>query len=225
MPQNFTKKINYKKRKPARMGNPFTVKQKRFISSYVEKQLQEDIEKKTYDYEFDSYGINLTPYIQDILQPALGTDYNKRVGAKITLESIYFKFLIAKSDNTNYIRLVFFQWFADAGNDMPTWNQLYQYYTGTNPAGMPELLSPLRISAGAQNNFKIIMNKEFILDDDDPIQLISGYIDKGFKKSIMFSDTNTAHGQNHIYMLIVSDSGVTTHPTLSGYTRLKYTDA
>lgn len=65
----------------------------------------------------------------------------------------------------------------------------------------------------------------FNLDTDNPQQLISGYLTKGFKKEIWLDESTPTVKKNDIFFLFVSDSGAVTHPSISGHIRIKYTDA
>lgn len=217
--QQFAKRLIKRKTKRNVKGKGLTKKQK----MQVAKLIKAPVEIKYYDTTFDAISASLAPIIDDISAPAEGTGEDQRIGSNINLESIQYNLCIVKADDTNVVRIAILQWFPDAENDYPSWQQLFQYHTAGSPSGLQQLMSPYQLGQGGTRNFRFLMDEIFYLDSDNPMQFLKGYINKGFKKGLECNGTSE-RGTNHIYLLYASDSGVTTHPLIYGDCRVRYSD-
>lgn len=213
---------NKTKRRRKLKGKGLNAKQKEQIKNMLDAPL----ELKYFDYTFNAYSSSLTPSFFDAFQPSQGTASNEIIGADVELKSINYKFLIAKADTTNYLRMVIFQWYGDSLTDSPNWNQLFQFHTAGVPADVLDASGPYLVGQGRDKMFNVITDREYLLDSDDSTIIIQGFINKGFRKRITFNDDNSPQtGVNHIYIMWVSDSGAVSHPGVTGYLRCRYYDA
>lgn len=220
---NFARKGNVRKRR-GRVGQGLSRKQRIAVRQIITKEMEEEVEKKCYDTAWNGQPASLTPYLNDISDMGQGTGYDNRIGNTITVQSIQYRFVATIGDATNFMRLVLFQWKSDA-QIAPTWDAIMQFQTAGVPIGIKDCLSPYLVSNGVSTEFKIIKDIRFLLDTDNPQQIIEGYIDKNFIKNVHYSDSSSFFGTNHLFMMLVSDSGAVSHPTLDGFIRLRYTDA
>lgn len=212
----YNRKFNSKKRNRKVKGKGLTKKQK----VQVERMLSVPVEKKCFDNSFSSISISLTPQFYDLFVPNQGVLSTERVGTQAKLINISYKLRFLKADTTNYIRMVLFQWHPDNANDVPQWSQMFQF---NPPVTQHDIMGPLIMGDGNQRNFRVIKSIDFNLDDDGPVSLIHGYINKGYKNTIYFAD-QAVTGMEHIYVMFVSDSGSIQHPIVDGYFRFRYTD-
>lgn len=218
----YGKKVYRKKRYRKIKGRGLNRKQK----TQIKKMIESRPEKKYYDTTWDDIQMGNTPTFTDITAPAQGTTTSDRIGSNITLENVSFsfRFSVGASNGTNYIRMVIFQWFPDNANDLPSWTQIFQYPPTGSPASQYEYMSPLVLDEGGVRNFKVLLNQEFNLDEiDDTKASEKGFINKGYKKTITFGDAIIT-GNNHIYVMFISDSIGVEYPHVSGFTRVRYID-
>lgn len=222
MSAQFAKNISLKKKNTKIRGQGLSRKQKMEVQSLV----KEPLEKKFYDSAYATVPVSLIPSFTALTRPAEGTGPDQFTGATIDLISLQYRFMFQKVDTTNYIRFIIFQWFPDSTADSPSWEKMMQYNTAGLPASLYDLLSPYVLDRGSKSMFKTLVDKQFWLDSDDPFQLIEGFINKGFRKKIdIYDNAGTYDGTNHIYLMYVSDSGALGHPTITGHTRARFTDA
>ena len=216
----FAKTVSRRKRGRKLKGKGLTRKQKAQVSSMVKAP----IEKKFYDTAYVASAVSLTPAFTDITSPAEGTGMDQYTGGRIDIQSLQYRFVFTKSDTTNYIRYVIFQWFSDTTSDAPSWEKIMQNQTLGVPTTLYDITSPYVLDRGSTSSFKILVDEQFYMDAENSIQLVKGFINKGFKKTAEVYAPNS-YGSNHIYLMYVSDSGVSTHPSISGFTRCRFLDS
>jgi len=216
-PKNAGRKKKYRKLK----GAPLSQKQVMQVKKIVEKP----VEKKYFDRTYDYQDVLITPTFTDLTNPETGIEPFNIVGSEMNLLSLQYKFFFLKpsTDETNIIRYIIFQWFPDNQNDLPQWAQIMQYKTGGSPSSTIEVMSPYVLGEGSTRNFKILVDEMFYLDADNSVQLVKGFINKGFRSSIEV-DGPTQQGTGHVYLLFLSDSLFAGHPKITGYTRIRFTD-
>lgn len=210
------------RRRNRQKGKGLTKKQK----AQVENMVKQPSEKKFADYEFSLAGITSLQAIADITQVDQGTDGDQNIGTQIELESVQYNLLFTKADTTNWIRFVLFQWIPDSANDVPAWGQVMHFPTaGGNPISQMDRMSPYLLGKGNSSIFKILEDHQFTLDDNNPTHQIKGFINKGFRKNLGMRDSIPSQGENHIFYILISDSGAINHPTVDGYFRIRFYDS
>lgn len=218
---NHTWSRNRKKKFKKVPGKGLSKKQKLQVSS----MMQAPKELKFYDTAYDSTSVSITPVFYDLTGPAEGTGSDQRIGTEIELKSLQYRFSFVRGDDTNYLRYIIFQWYGDTAHDSPQWNQMFQYFTGILPGSLYDLQSPYQLGNGGTKLWRALVDEQFYLDSDNPIQMVKGFINKGFRKSIEYDEQTPPRGTGHVYMMLVSDSNVSAHPLVSGYTRARYYDS
>lgn len=216
----FAKKVNNKKKYKKKTGQGLTKRQKQ----QVEQLISDPVEKKYYDTTYDANNVPLTPQWTDLTAPAPGTGMDQIIGTTMNLVSLQYRFTFVKADDTNYVRYLILQWFPDNGHDAPAWNQVFQYHTASLPVGLSDIMSPYQLGEGGTNNFKVLVDEQFYLDSDNPIQMVKGFINKGFRKELECSGASN-NGTSHLFLMYVSDSSLSTHPLIYGHTRARFTDS
>lgn len=213
--------MNKKSRRKNVKGKGLTKKQR----LQVQKLIEDPIELKFYDHTFSTFTMDTTPSFFDIFQPSQGTSSNQVVGAQVDLKSIQYNMRFVRVDTTNYVRMVIFQWLFDTLTDTPNWIQMFQFQSAGIPTDQNDYMSPYLCGQGKGPAFKVLKDIELNLDSDDSVVQVKGYINKGFKKRITFNDDQSPQtGVNHIYVMIVSDSGAISHPFVDGWFRARYMD-
>lgn len=220
--QQFARRSNNKKRRYRPKGRGLNKKQK----MQIERMISTPVEKKYYDYPFNATQISLTPTIYNLTAMGPGTDKSSLIGEDWNIVNMSYRFQFSKADTTNYIRFIIFQWLTDSSTDAPNWNQIFEFHTASLPVDQKDIMSPYILDGATSGLFKILVDQQFYLDEDNSKQSLTGFINKGFRKTARTNTSLAASpGTNHIYLMMVSDSGTAFHPTVSGYTRLRYTDA
>lgn len=219
--QQFSKIANRKKRYYKRKGKGLTPKQKQEIT----KMMEQPKELKFYDTTYSSNAVGITPAWTDLTAPAQGTEKDQLIGTELTLQSLQYHFTFKIGDSTNYIRYLILQWMPDSETDGPSWAQVFQYNTFGVPTSLAQIMSPYILDAGGTRNFKVLVDEQFYLDSDNPIQIVKGFINKGFRKNIECNG-DVQDGTGHLFLMYVSDSAVSLpDPSISGYTRARYYDS
>lgn len=218
----FTQKKNMTKRR-RRIKQVLTRNQKREVLNLIENKVEDKIESKYIDLQFN-FSVTNVPTISSLTSIGTGLTANNRIGNKVELQNISLKFQCLLADTTNYMRIVIFQWIEDAKN-FPSWVDLFEFNTAGLPTTQAERMSPYTLDTGKQGSFRILYSNEMQLDTDNSVQLIKSYINKGFRKVIDFDSTLSNRGTGHIYMMALSDSSGIPHPNLAGYVRIRFKDA
>lgn len=221
----FGKKNNTRKRRKRRL-RALTRKQKQEVSSMITNKVEQKAELKTHDVFYNEEELVISPSIADMSTITQGDNFNERIGVKVDLQSLYIKLRFTKFDSTQFIRVVVFQWFMERDTAVPTWYDIMQYPASTNPTLKYEFISPISVSKGFNKQFRILKDVTLDLDSDNPIQTLSMYINKGFRKRIDYNSSTSVSGTGHIWLMMISDSigSIGSRPTVSGVVRSRFTD-
>lgn len=212
------------KRRRRRAKHVLSRRQATAVKAIVDSKLEEEVELKWDDVKH-SLTCSTTPTFFDITaQITSGVDPYDYIGNTIRLQSLAYKIYFSLADTTNYIRLVFFQWYDDAVNT-PTFADICQLNTAGSPIDQTDYMSPLALGAGTTKSFRILRQFDFVMSATEPACIYQGFINKGFRKDITFATNDPTQGNNHIFMMYLSDSSAVAHPAGEGWTRIRFTDA
>lgn len=190
------------------------------VKKYVKGQLKKRIERK-----FTNRVFNLSPDTTGTIskfmdtEPAPGTSDIQRIGDRIRLTSLDFRYTLIHSDGTNFTRIILFQWKDDDSNYTPVVNDVIL-------AGGNALVSPIRHDQRKAGMINVLMDRVHSQSDSGSNAAIfrRKFFTRGFGREVQFIN-GTQKGVNNIYMLTISDSGAAPHPTLDAFMRLNYTDS
>lgn len=200
------------------------------VVSIIKKEQKKSAEWKSLIYNLTKLPDN-NGTVQDLTQITQSTTAQTdqtRLGDQVMLYSIKYKYQIHSADRYNTVRIIFFQWFPDTTpivGDVLDASAGYEVYAPYNTDHAPM--------------YKIHMDKIHVVNSD-----VVGYYDgtngvttnftrasKVFKgkiqpnrKRIQYQGGGTT-GSNKIYMITISDSTASSHPTVIGTYRLNFTDA
>lgn len=135
----------------------------------------------------------------------------QRDGNKVYVTGLDFHLLLSKADTYNVVRIVFL---IDKGGIALTPNQYLETVS-----------NPMSFRSGEDNvgRFKVLYDKTYLVDETHPNKLISGHL-KVNKVINYISSATGIPSRNGLWMMTISDSGVATHPSITGYTRLRFLD-
>lgn len=186
--------------------------------SQVKRMISLRQETKVFPIYFNATNVPTTPAIVHLTSISQGVGAQSRIGQEIRLVAMKARYEWRVADSTNTIRMIVFQWHGDS-TDTPTSADILEDDTGGT--GQP-WLSPTKFFA---RNFTVLRDK---LADIEVAanEVITGTWTiplKKIRKRVTFGASN-ASGTNHIYILFLSDSTATTHPTLSVFGKLMFKD-
>jgi len=202
-------------------GRKLNVRQK----VQVKRILGVQRELKYLDTGTNDYPISTTPVIFQLCSVAQGDTDTTRDGDRIYLKKMYIRGLLDVSDETNIVRLIFFQWKPNSAA------------TATNilapgPSGSIDVNS--HYQHDNRQMYKILWDKTMLIagpgtTPETPITPINQkrfqlILNRGLNRQMQFS-AGTTTSTNQIYYIAVSDSSVIAHPTLTMMTRLMFTDS
>lgn len=215
------KKRNYKTKPKLAKRTIATIR--KTVKSVL-KTTVEDKYKSTYG---TNNAIDVTGIVSNALTaPSQGVADTERIGDKINITSISFRFSITAADGTNLIRLLIFQWHEDDNVSVPVISDIL-----TDPTS--GALSPVYYHYNHDtigHKFTVLYDKVYNLSGDDvggENQQVykSMYIPRKYmKRSVKFTG-GSIKGMNHVRFLCVSDSGSVSHPSMDWIARAHYTDA
>lgn len=216
------KTSGYKKRYYKRKQNVYTLS-KSVRNLY--KMVKGKPEKKLVQTAINPLlGVSSTPSIFELSPVSEGDDEHQRTG--LTINPSFLKVslqmaLASESETYNDIRVIIFRWFD---NGLPSYENVIEPSTGVF-LGALQIDNPTKWVVNPR--YQILMDKRVRVDIDDR----TGYLvfNKKFKalskiKYNSSTGTGTAHEHGGLFMLIVSDSTVTPHPAIKGFSRLTFTD-
>jgi len=147
---------------------------------------------------------------------AIGTNELSRLGNRVHVRHLRIAYqLVLGSATNNMIRVVLFKWRPDTISDPPGTNELLTD-TGSN---VRQCLSPYLVQNPSR--FKVLYDHLHALDVYHPNVIRIDEIKLNVECS--FSNNGVTTGQNHIYMLYMSDSTVN-FPTMNYETVIHFTD-
>lgn len=217
-------------KKPYKKWNRKTYVPKRNLTKYQVKAVAQKVATKILNKEIETKFIldsnlnlpltaiassfQLTPLTQ-------GTEENEMIGNKVRLTSLWINYTLTVSDSYNMVRLVLIQ--DTEFNDTSVLLQQDVFNFGST---LPIVASYNTINV--PNRFKILYDKVITLDQDDPAYYGKVVIRDFPLKTLEFRTAPTtvsAIGKGHLYWYMVSDSGLSGHPSITYSTSLFYKDA
>lgn len=195
---------------------------------YVKSQLNKNLETKYHDHEVASIAVISAGTISSVSAMGRGTAPNQRVGDRISVTSLSFRLGVIRADTYNYVRCIFFQWNSDSTNDPPSLDEVLDPDSGLG-VGVLVPFRNYKNDSIRQKKLRIIYDKLVRMDQiyQDTEMFVRKRITFKRPIQIVFNEDNPAllTGYGKIFLLLVSDSNVTTHPVSLGLTRITYKDA
>jgi len=147
---------------------------------------------------------------QDMCLIPLAVGTNNRTGPTINLNKIFLNLTCVLADTTNVFRIVLFKWLMNSASDAPSLAELFG--TPSDPVTSP-------FNGSKPSRFKILVDERIRLDIAH-VEELRSYKLKQNSKLEYEPGFNT--GRNHIYFLVVSDSGAVPHPAYDIVWQLQY---
>lgn len=215
MPVVYTKRFSTRRRRRFRRTNR---RQPRTLTKAIKRQVNRMAETKRLQRALAVVVANSPALITPLLQIPQGTGEGQRVGDHVMLQKVMLRWQITLADNTNTVRFILFQW---------------KQYTGPSGTDILNLTSPdyntipfiAPYNVTTDSSYKILMDRTYVVDTDDPVIRAQKLIYKGITQKINFqSAAGTSATYNQLYLLVVSDSGATSHPAVNLTADMFYKD-
>ena len=195
--------------------------------------------------EVKGYNLNLVWHVSadenqhchNLTSMAQGTGMGQRTGNRVTLKAARLTYWWEipptgwTGDEFNTIRLMVFQYKLSGTANVPTFDEITHSATADVFIRTIDLEQRKNIvllydkttrlvaptSANSSANYKIYNGSHYFRDD---VKLDLRYC----AKDIRYDDDGATNGDNHLWMVAVSDSTVTNHPAMYIHTEVLYTD-
>jgi len=186
-------------------------------------KIQRAIEYKHLD-TFYQNTVDLTGTVFPITNALQGTVDTARVGDKLTTTSVQIKYQLSQYDAPyQTFRVVCLRSRGSAGNVPPTLSDVY--IQGTGPQTQVPAVWLYNLDYFRSSQAKVLYDRVFTLQgpNADEAKTISRSIKIPFRSNIQFI-AGSASANNHLYMMIISDSGTTPSPRVVANVRINYLD-
>lgn len=186
--------------------------QKQSIKALIHRELHKESEKKFWAVVRTPTSVDFSGAVYDLSLVPQGDTDSSRDGDQIEIESIDFAFNLATGDAQQLMRLLLFCW---KPNNVPSVTSIL-LGTGSTEAPLQ------RYNTDQRQQYTVLHDELFNLNTVST-PTIARQVRLNARRYAQFIAGSTA-GTNHIYVLIVSDSGAVTHPTIAYCSKLQYFD-
>lgn len=187
------------------------------LQQKIRREVRKGREINVWDQR-DTISVDNTGTIIDITATPQGTTDLTRIGDEYYLLSVQVRFNLVIGDTRNNFRVLIAQFTGESGNNSVTKN----LQSGSVSAGYGTLAP---YSQDYRKNRRILFDKTYDLDTDDPAFTDTAYITQGFIDRKVGYISGGTSGFNHLFLIVISDSGAPTHPICSYNTRVRFTDS
>lgn len=177
------------------------------------------IERKHIDVRYTDGGYDFNGYVSCLSNVAQGDTDEERDGDKLLPKTFRMKYKLLLGDATNIMRIVIFRYHpvSNTGGGPPSALTIFSTLVGTVHA-------PLDVYDWDQRaQFTILFDRTHNLNVNQ--DQILGKIKLKLANVPVKYIAGTTEAADHLWMLVISDSGVVPHPQFGGVSRLTFTDA
>lgn len=211
-----TFKNNYGRKK--RRGRQRTTRQDKKIakiaSDVFEAKQKSETELKYIDIDgLTSTAIPNTGIIHHLSPCTEGTGYDERIGLKIKGKNLLLRFQLIHSDSTQMVRVMVIRWFCST-------TPVVSDVVFTPSASTPWPLNPLNIDNSKE--IQVLYDNLFALSTNTNANIVDKVF-IGRPMHISF-ETDDTRDNGHLYLIAVSDSTAVSHPSITYWSRLRFTD-
>lgn len=186
------------------------------VSKIASRQISRRSENKAYDRTYNS-SVGWGGQILDLSAVTQGDTSSTRDGDSLYVRGVSVRGNIVPADATNTVRALVFQWSPNSSDDSPSIDEVLEITSSANDVHA-------YYHKGDSQKYTILWDKTYALSStsNDNQVFNTGWLRPKVKK-LQFS-AGVSSGTNHIYFLILSDSGVAAHPAFVMNTRLTFND-
>lgn len=192
-------------------------RQKTATQAYVKRLIKRNEEMK-YAIIDASYNATTTPGLYCLTNTSQGDSGGTHIGDESVMKNLELRFIASVADATNSVRVILFRWKPNIGYVVPGAGSILK------DANSPSNLTSLYQEDG-EDQYQIMYDELFLLAaaGGNPEQ-ISRRIRRNFNIRCDFL-TSTSNSSNMIYLMLISDSSTTTHPSVQFMSKIGFIDA
>ncbi len=215
MPNRPSRRFPRRRRASTKRSRALNPRQRSAVSNIVVKTIKRRGEWKHFTAKTVTTA-DTTGSVTDLSVIAQGLTDITRVGDTITASTMNVKYFAFTADTRNFLRLIFFQWYDDS---TPVVGDILIDVAGSNVRAM--------YNTDQAPNFKIIHDKTLMLAErvagqTFPSQLTTRKL-RIPRSKVQYQGASTT-GIGKVWLLLLSDSGVATHPGFELTSKLNYQD-
>lgn len=204
--------------------NSLSDSQKSEIRKVITRVVKADLEKGELDTNQNASSVDFSGSLWDLTVIAQGSGNGQRVNDELTLESIECKMNAGGADTTNLMRVILVQYFPQ---NAPTVGTIFQNSgSGAGPISQFRKDTFLDYRVLWDNYYNPSSGKNkigLVLSTSSAQREWAFTIRGGFRPKLLYNTAATT-GNNHVYLMAISDSGAVPNPTLSFNARVTYLD-
>lgn len=206
-------------RRRARRNTGLSKNQRKSVAKIAKQVAIGTHEKKFHGHApLVSSGVDFDGQGYSMVSIAQGNTDSTREGDEIILRSLMVKGHVSIGDTTNYLRIVCYQYLSDANDGTPAPTDILSSVTvGTVNAPHSFYVHDLY-----NKKIKILASRLLHVTTAEPQKAFSINITKFPRKKVNYQAGGLLPVNGGIYFMVISDSGVVTHPTVNAIFRLNY---
>lgn len=192
---------------------------KMMVKRVVNSAIRKNTELKYYDYATTT-SVDYAGTFYQLSAIAQGDTDVQRDGDKLTAKRCRIRGTVTTGDTTQVFRVICFRWKQNTLSVAPTQTYLLSPYTSSVQAAYCPM------NHDTQANMQVLYDKTYVLNSvSKPQLLINISLNLSKLPKVSYDAGSTTNGNNQIYMYVVSDSAVATHPSINFISRLSFVDS
>lgn len=185
------------------------------VKSVANRQIRKLSEKKYWPL-YNTVSQSNVPLLLKLSEVPQGDTDQTRDGDQLYLRSLQFTLQCVAADAYNVFRVIIFQWHDSTNSAYPTANDIL-----IDTASYPWLLA---YSHDNRFRFSILHDKRMVLDTNNPTRIDRVFIKSFKQRRIQYVGSFAVAYTNGLFALIMSDSGVATHPSAYWSIKMNFSD-
>jgi hypothetical protein len=187
------------------------------VKQMVKSMLREVQELKLFVTQTSGVTVDYAGNIVDVSPISQGDSDITRDGDRVQLVEWAFQAAIYPGDSTNLFRIILFQYTPDSALGTPLVSYVLQTTSSVN--------APITYrSIDFVKSVKILHDRTYSCDTYHPVVLTNPItIKKFFDRQMQFTGATTR--TNGLFLLFISDSSASSHPTIQYYSTIRFTDS
>jgi len=185
--------------------------------SYVRRLIARNEEMK-YAIINTSYNATTTPGLYCLTNTSQGDTGGSHIGDESVMKNLDLNMIVSVADATNSVRVILFRWKPNIGYVAPGAGSILK--DATSPANLTSLYME-----DGEDQYQVMYDEVFLLAaaGGNPEQIFRK-VRRTFNLRCDFL-TSTSNSSNMIYLMLISDSGTATHPSVQFMSKIGFTDA
>jgi len=185
------------------------------VKQMIKSVMQAEVEDKYFLFNSLPTAVDFNGTTQDLLLVPQGITDSTRIGDEIRLTSISLELQVIGVDATNLMRVIIFKWRPSTVASV----------AAILPFALASANAPLSpYSRDRSVDYKVYFDRTFALSTATNVSQVVKFHNIPVKGLCQYQ-SGTTTGTNHLYLLVISDSGAAPNPSINYMTRVNFTDA